>query len=307
MRLKLYRGAYYAVWREGGETKRKSLRTDDRSIAERRLTDELRKPTGDSVSEIVAAYLKSKEGAASHEAMRYSWQALKPHFGHFRPDQITPDLCKAYAKARKVSAGTIIKDLGLLRTALKGMGGKFWLPAAPQPRDRFLTKREFEKLLKASSLPHLRLFLVLAITTAGRSGAILGLTWDRVDFTRGQIRLADGRSGAKGRAAPPMNNAARTALEAAHKGRTSEWVIEWAGSQVKTVKRAFREACAKAALEGVTPHVLRHTAAVWMIEAGASITEVAQYLGHSDTRTTFRVYARHSPDHLRNAAKALEF
>ena len=43
------------------------------------------------------------------------------------------------------------------------------------------------------------------------------------------------------------------------------------------------------------------------IEAGATITEVAQYLGHSDTRTTFRVYARHSPDHLQKAAKALEF
>jgi integrase len=104
-----------------------------------------------------------------------------------------------------------------------------------------------------------------------------------------------------------MTNAARAALEAAHKGRQSEFVIEWAGRRVASVKRAFREACAKAGLEGVTPHVLRHTAAVWMIEAGASITEVSQYLGHTDTRVTYRVYARHSPEHLRNAAKALEF
>lgn len=307
MRLKLYRGKYYAVWREAGETKRLALRTDDRSVADRRLKDLQRKPAGTTISEIVSTYLASKEGKASHEAMRYSWQALMPHFGHLRPDQVTPALCKDYAKKRQVSAGTIIKDLGLLRTALKAKGGEFWMPPAPLPKDRYLTRAEFENLLKASSLPHLRLFLTLALTTGGRAGALLGLTWDRVDFAKGQIRLADGLVGRKGRAAVPMNAAARTALEAAHKGRTSEWVIEWAGRRVKSVKRAFREACARAKLKEVTPHVLRHTAAVWMIEAGATITEVAQYLGHSDTRTTFRVYARHSPDHLQKAAKALEF
>jgi len=240
--------------------------------------------------------------------MRYSWKALEPHFGHYRPDQITPAMCKAYAKSRKVKPGTIIKDLGLLRTALKGKGGEYWLPPSPEPRDRYLTRAEFDRLLKASSLPHIRLFITLALATGARAGALLELTWDRVDFSRGLIKLTDGQRGRKGRnPAVPMTNAARTALQAAYKGRQSEFVIEWAGNSVGSVKRAFREACAKAGLEGVTPHVLRHTAAVWMIEAGASLVEVAQYLGHTDTRTTFRVYARHSPDHLRTAAKALEF
>lgn len=306
MRLKLYRGKYYAIWREGGETKRLSLRTSDRSIAERRLADQRKRPAGTTVSQIVENYLANKSGASSHEAMRYSWQALKPHFGHYRPDQITEDMCRAYAKARKVSAGTIIKDLGMLRTALKGKNAELWLPSAPPPRDRYLTKAEFDKLLKATSLPHIRLFLVLALTTGARAGAILGLTWDMVDFSRGIIRLADGHSGGKGRSSPPMNKASRAALEEAYKARTSDWVIEWAAKRVKSVKRGFREACIRAGLEKVTPHVLRHTAAVWMIESGLSITEVAQYLGHTDTRTTFRVYARHSPDHLRKAAAALE-
>lgn len=307
MRLKLYRGKYYAVWREAGETKRVSLRTGDRAVAERRLLDQQKKPVGTTIEEIVTHYLAAKEGNASHEAMRYSWQALKPTFGHLRPDQITQAICKDYAKKRKVSAGTIIKDLGLLRTALKGKGGEFWMPPAPLPKDRYLTKAEFDALLKASSLSHIRLFMVLALSTGARAGALLGLTWDRVDFTRGIIKLSDGQSGGKGRATTPMTNRAREALEAAYKGRTCEYVIEWAGRRVKSIKRGFREACGRAELKEVTPHVLRHTAAVWMIEAGASIAEVAQYLGHTDTRTTFRVYARHSPDHLRNVAKALEF
>ena len=47
---------------------------------------------------------------------------------------------------------------------------------------------------------------------------------------------------------PPLKAAfdARAALEAAAKGRTSEWVIEWAGKRVGSVKRAFREAVARA-------------------------------------------------------------
>lgn len=307
MRIKLYRGQFYAVWREGGKTRRTSLRTDDRAVAERRLLDQQKKPTGQTVAELVQDYLRLKEDAPSHPSMLVCWQNLKSHFAHLRADQITPDLCKKYKKARKVSDGTVIKDLGFLRTAVKGRGANFWLPPTPLPRDRYLTRPEFDRLLKASTLPHIRLFMILALTTGGRAGAILGLTWDRVDFTRGIITLADGRSVGKGRSSPPMTPQAREALEEARKGAMSNWVIEWGGKQVKSVKRAFRQACADAGLKGVTPHVLRHTAAVWMIEAGRSITEVAQYLGHSDTRTTFRVYARHSPDHLREAAKALEF
>lgn len=307
MRLKLYRGKFYAVWRENGETKRVALRTADRAVAERRLIDQQKKPTGDTINDIVENYLKSKESKPSHEAMRYSWQALKPHFGNLRPDQITTERCKAYAKSRKVSAGTIIKDLGMLRTAVKGKGGEFWFPPAPLPRDRYLTRDEFRSLLEATSLPHLRLFLILALTTGGRSGAILGLTWDRVDFARGRIKLADGKIGGKGRATVPITDEALAHLKMAYEGRTSNHVIEWAGRPVRSVKRAFREAVARAGLEAVTPHVLRHTAAVWMIEDGATIAEVSQYLGHTDTRTTYRVYARHSPDHLRKVAKALRF
>jgi integrase len=43
-----------------------------------------------------------------------------------------------------------------------------------------------------------------------------------------------------------------------------------------------------------------------MAEAGIGMAEIAQFLGHSDSRTTERVYARFSPDYLRKAAEALE-
>ncbi len=62
----------------------------------------------------------------------------------------------------------------------------------------------------------------------------------------------------------------------------------------------------KAGLAGVSPHVLRHTAAVWMAEGRVPMDEIAQYLGHDDSRTTSKIYARFSPDYLRKAANVLD-
>ena len=56
---------------------------------------------------------------------------------------------------------------------------------------------------------------------------------------------------------------------------------------------------------GVTPYVLRHTAAVWLAEAGRPMEEIAQFMGHTSPAVTFRTYARYSPDYLRRASDAI--
>jgi len=43
-----------------------------------------------------------------------------------------------------------------------------------------------------------------------------------------------------------------------------------------------------------------------MAEEGVSMAAIAQYLGHDDDRITQRVYARFSPDYLRQTNRALE-
>jgi len=59
-----------------------------------------------------------------------------------------------------------------------------------------------------------------------------------------------------------------------------------------------------AGLPGVTPHVLRHTAATWMAQAGVSLVQIAGYLGNS-AATVERVYAHHHPSHMAEASAAL--
>lgn len=310
MRLKMYRGYWCAVWREGGKTRRQSLKTRDRAEAERRLKDALKKPVGDTITNAIAAYLEEKKHTArGFQGMASATKPVIRSWGHLRPDQIDKPLCRSYiAKRRKegVGDGTIIKELSVARAATKGLGATFQLPSAPPPRDRYLTKAEVDRLIEAAELPHIRLFILLAWSTAARASAILDLTWDRVDFARGQIRLADGRSGGKGRATVGMTDRARAALAEAKEAATSEWVVEWAGERVRSVKRAFSTAADLAGLEDVTPHVIRHSAAVAMAESGTSMAEIAQVLGHTDPKVTFKTYARFSPGHLKKAMRALE-
>jgi len=318
-RLKLYRGYWHAVWSDArGQTRRASLRTEDREEAERRLIDfriEAEAPEGSLVGEVVAAYLADKEGRVSdHERLVGAWKRAKSTFGHLRPDQITRPICRAYALQRRmdgVSDGTILKEINVVRQALnwrKIGGAMFEAPSAPPPRDRYLTRAEFDRLVDACIQPHVRLFIILALSTAGRKQALLDLTWTRVDFERGQIRLGVvGEKNRKSRATVTMTDRLRIELEEAAKGAVTPYVIEYAGRKVGNIKKGFALAAARAGIENLTPHDLRHTAAVWMAEAGASMSEIAQVLGHSDERITFRVYARFSPEYLRRAMSALEF
>lgn len=218
-RLVLYRGKWCAAVQTPDGIRRTSLRTSDRATAERRLADATKRPDTAEIAEAVAAHLVRCEGKASLPAMKYAWAALKPSFGAIRIDQITPERCLIYRRTRKrqgVSDGTIIKELAFLRSAVKrtanGASARFEMPASPPPTERWITEDEAEALMGELADSHLRLFTILALTTAARSGAILDLTWDRVDMARRQIALGPPQEGRKRRAVRDFDAAASVEL-----------------------------------------------------------------------------------------------
>jgi len=211
-----------------------------------------------------------------------------------------------------VGDGTIIKDLGVLKAALRfanKLGAVIEMPPTPAPRDRYITRQEVQRLVDAADLGHVKLFITLAWCTAGRHSALLELTWDRVDFEAKTVRLSTGAAhGSKGRATVRVAEWGLAALRASYEARTTPYVIEWGGNEkpLKSIKRGFAEAAKRAGLEDVTPHVLRHSSAVAMVGAGVSMAKVSQFLGHTSTKVTERVYGRFQPDHMEDAARALE-
>jgi integrase len=263
-----------------------------------------------------------------HDALANCAKALKRHLGDLQPHHLTKERIRFYRRQRAVEGyevgregerrrkpvkdGTILKELVTLRTALRFAKNTKWIteephievPSQPAPRDRWLTREEAQKLVAGAKLPHVRLFLATALYTAARPSAVLELTWDRVDLQAGRIDLGAG-TGNKRRAVVPIAPPLLPILQEARQMATCPYVVEYGGKPVASIKKGVHEAARRAGLAGVSPGVLRHTAATWMAMAGISIDEIAQALGHTNPRITRRVYAKYQPDYLKGAMAAL--
>lgn len=319
-----YRGGFALVYYDAaGKRHRSRLGTADPAEARRlapTVYGELTRPKAVRVADLWDAYKVDRAGRRIVENMEWSWKALQSRFAHLQADAITVEDCRAHVRARRANGiqdGTINTELNHLRIVMNWAEKRGHLPRAPhievppapKREEHHLAREQVRALLDAAIYPHVRVFIALAIGTGGRNEALLGLTWDRVNFDTGLIHLKDPNITRphKGRAIVPMNNFVREELERAKAVALSDWVVEWAGKRVVSVKKALTYAGNKAGVGRVTPHLFRHSAAVHMAEAGVDMEEIAQFLGHSDSSITRRLYARFSPTHLRKAAAALEY
>ncbi|WP_416236641.1 tyrosine-type recombinase/integrase [Yoonia sp. 72] len=251
--------------------------------------------------------------------MSYTGKAILPVFGQYRPDQITREMCRDYDRKRRAagkSQGTVHTELGHLRGALNfavkvsmlEKAPAIWRPEKPQTDMRILTPAEMNKLVDGCHDPHVRLAVILLLGTAARVGAILDLTWDRVDIEGGIINLRLGDSVTrKGRAVLPMNGSTRAALATAREVALTDYVIEYQGGPIKCIRKGFTAALERSGIGHMRIHDCRHTAAVTMLAAGVPMQKIAQVLGHSNTSTTEQVYGRFRPEHMQDAVNVLDF
>lgn len=320
------RGGFCVYWTgPDGRRTRHQLQARTRAEAEPEAIDLYRReafaraPKGQTVADIWEAYRRDLGDKPTATTMGYTGKAVLAHFGSYRPDQITTDLCRDYATRRTaagISQGSIHTELGHLRSAMtfatqRGLIDRaphIERPPKPTPKERFLTPDEIARLVEAAQAPHIGLAIHLLFGTAARVGAILDLTWDRVDLDRGLInlRLDDART-RKGRAIVPINRGLRAALQTARTAALTDHVIEYAGGRVANIRKGFTAAADRAGLRDVTLHTIRHSAAVQMVSSGVPIEKVAQYLGHSNAQITYSTYARFAPDHMADAAEVLDF
>lgn len=317
-----FRGGFALVWwepDEGGTLKRhrRQLDAQDRASAEAEARN-LWEGSDDSpwtVERVITGYIASIAHKPSHGRTEDAWKAMKPFWQTVDPAMIDPQMCRDYRATRKVEDATARLELMKLSTALNWAvkqkhipaRGEVWLPPKTERRTRHLTRTEFDRFLDGMVAPHARLYALIGLFTAARPGAILDLTWDRVDFMRGQIDLNPvGRTQTtKRRPVVPIGDRLMAALQEAHRARTSIYVVERGGKQVGNIKKAFQAASERSGVRA-TPYTLRHTGAVWAAEAGIPMSELAQMLGHDDDRTTQQHYARYSPGYLKRVANAIE-
>jgi integrase len=182
-------------------------------------------------------------------------------------------------------------------------------PSPANPKTRFLTIEEFEKV-EAASPAWLRPILRMAVATGLRLKEVACLRWTDVDRATGVIHVDQDTK--TGRRQIPMSETARAVLDGQirrlntprvftdDKGR--DFAVEGRRNQISL---ATTKAMRDVGIEDATFHTLRHTAAAWMVQDGVSLYEVQHVLGHSTPMMTQR-YAHLQPGHLRRAVGALD-
>ena len=166
----------------------------------------------------------------------------------------------------------------------------------------YLTPVEVDALLAAPDCTHWegrrdRMLMLLAIQTGLRLSEIIGLDCHDVSLTAGAYVHCEGK-GRKERCVPltkPTVAALRTWLRErqgqpeeplfpTHTGRRlSSDAVE---RRVATHAAAAGRRAPALANKHLTPHVLRHTTAMQLLQAGVDTSVIALWLGHSDPRST---------------------
>lgn len=265
-------------------------------------------------------YFKAKARKRSIEADRRISEHLLEEFGATtRLQDLTVSRIAAYRERRlaavsvrrrdkagkpaRLSAASINRPLALLRHLLR-LAHEEWevlptvpkvrLEKEPQGRVRWLEPDEERRLIaacRASALPHLADLVTVALETGMRRSEAEGLTWDRVDLSRGVLRLEITKSGR--RREVPMRQRVYDVL--ANRPGVREGRLWPEGS----TRAGFEDAVEAARLDAPFRfHDCRHHFASWFMMRGGSLPALQKILGHASLAMTMR-YAHLSPQHLR--------
>ena len=174
--------------------------------------------------------------------------------------------------------------------------------------ERFLSEDEFSRLgrvldeleaegkVSANAVAAIRLLML----TGCRRGEIVTLRWEDVDLEAGELRLRDAKTGPRQVALSP---AAVRVLSAIPRHADNPWVIAGRkpGTRLSNLNASWLVVRARAGLEDVRLHDLRHSFASRALALGESLSMIGKLLGHRKVQTTAR-YAHLAQDSVKASA-----
>lgn len=218
-------------------------------------------------------------------------------------------------RRKEVATGTVNRELAYFKAALNKAVAWKLLKVSPiagvklfkeTPKERYLTEEEIERLYP--ELPKwLDPIVTVALNTGLRRGEILSLTWDKVDWETGFLRLERTKSG-KTRYVP-VNAATRDALSRVPRRLDTAYVFARQDGEPRggdSTGKAFKKACRRAGISDATFHVLRHTAITNLVQGGADLRTVQAISGHASLAMLQR-YSHLANDHLQAAVDRLSY
>lgn len=306
-------GTYYALVKKKGKQIRRSLKTDDRQLAERNLAtfrakaERLANPAkerGITFMELAKQWVEVKKNRlkpSSAQGMEMCVKQLNKHFGTMPVRTITKSDCREWEKKRgaNISASSFNHDRTALVAVLEeavDAGLLMENPAKTIPRTKLgrnkitiPTKDQFNLMVKtirpAGPFAQQGADLVELLAHSGmRLSEATGMSWGDVDFQGGRFVVTGGSKGTKNHEARsvPLFPSLRGLLDRMKAGLGNEPHANQGVISIGTAKKAIGNACKRAGLPPFHHHLLRHFFASQAIEAGIDFKTMAAWVGHKD-------------------------
>jgi integrase/recombinase XerD len=181
-------------------------------------------------------------------------------------------------------------------------------PKDPKRLPEILTAAQVSALLGALESAKYRVFFTTLYATGMRLGEAARLETRDIDAARGVIHVRHGK-GRKERLVP-LSPRLLEILRAywKHERPSAPYVFPTQKGRpldLDFARRVLHKAAAAAGLKKVTPHILRHSFATHLLDAGTELRVIQVLLGHDNIQTTTR-YARVSTTMISRAKSPLE-
>lgn len=243
-----------------------------------------------------------------------------PTFGEVEVGRVTPTSIRHWvANLRKgnVGAVTVAKAFRIVASILELAVEDGLIPASPvptknrpttpqTPEQRFLTLEEIDALADVID-PHYRRWLYVLVHTGIRWSEAAGLRVRRVDLLRRRVDVAEQLVDVRGHLVwqTPKTERGRRAVTVPRfiadmlaedmAGKRPDDLVFATRSGTPLRKANFRKrmwlpALAKAGLDGLRVHDLRHTHVALLIDQGEKPLAIAKRLGHGDAAFTLTRY-----------------
>ena len=335
-------GGYYALVKRGDKQFRRSLKTKDRKLAERRL-DEYRAQVGNltigedarlSFDEIAARWkATSQQGLKESTVTRRQTciNNLSPFFKGLSIRNVQAQHCERWLteRASKMAAQTLVHELDTMRLIFDyavRLGLMLSNPAKDIKRRKIVskpivipTREQFQKLVaqirvsdgRAGSQKKAKAGadLVELLAYSGcRIHEGISIRWVDVDFEKNTVKVTGGERGTKNHEERtiPMTDALRSLLlrlKDERKPKPEEFI-----SQIDNAKKCLQTACRRLEYPQFTHHDFRHFFATTCIESGVDIPTVSRWLGHKDGGAlAMKVYGHLRQQHSLESARRVRF
>lgn len=245
-------------------------------------------------------------------------------------------------RGNKLADSTVRQVYTVLRQALdvavrdgllaSNPAAKVKRPGVARTEARYLPAADVARLLDAAKGLRYYVAVLVMAATGLRRGEVAGLLWSDVDLDKGELTVRHTLSRVDGtlvltepktdrsRRRVPLHAGVVTALKGWRTQQLQERLAagdQWTDTGVvfatefgtmvdpRNLLRTVELAAAKAGIEDVGAHTMRHSAAVAWLESGVHIKAAADLLGHSSISITGDLYGHTSDDTARAAVDGL--